>query len=669
MNEQLKIIISAEVARAKQGIKQAQDSVKTFKDKVAEAKKDVSEKFQSIGTAIHDAAGKVATGVAAAAGALLALGASTEEYRQNQALLKTAFENANGSAEQATQTYNDLYRVLGDGGQATEAAQHLAKLTTEEQALSEWATICQGVYSTFGASLPIESLTEAANETAKTGELTGALADALNWAGVGEEEFQAKLSACNTEAEREALIRQTLNGLYADAAANYEENNAKILAQRDAQANLQAQLGTLGEAMTPIQTAFTNFGATLLEKINPYITLLADTLLPKLQPALDAVATAVETAIQFIADNWGIISAVAGVIMGIVAAIELYNAVQAVKAAMDAAQVATLGGLIAAHVAQAAAAIAAIAPYLLIVAAIAAVIAIIVLCVKHWDEIKAKVKEVWDNMKQKISEVAKAIEDKVKSMVEGVKEWFGNMKENITTKVEEAKAAVSEKFEAVKTAVSEKVAAAKEAAVSKFNEIKTNLTNAATTAYSNIKGKFGDIADAVKSKLETAKNTATSIFDNIKKTMTDKIEAAKTAVSSVIEKIKGFFDFKFKLPSIPSPHFSINPQGWSVGDLLQGVIPSLGISWYAKGGVFDTPTLFAYGNGSLGGLGERGAEAVVPLENNLGWLDKLATMLNDRLGTNQNIVLNVDGKRFAEISVDSINNLTRQRGSIPLVIA
>jgi len=59
--------------------------------------------------------------------------------------------------------------VLGDSGQATEAAGHLAKLTTEEQALAEWTTICEGVYATFGDSLPIESLTEAANETAKTG--------------------------------------------------------------------------------------------------------------------------------------------------------------------------------------------------------------------------------------------------------------------------------------------------------------------------------------------------------------------------------------------------------------------------------------------------------------------------------------------------------------------
>ena len=96
--------------------------------------------------------------------------------------------------------------------------------------------------------MPIEGLTEAANETAKVGDLTGSLADALNWAGVNEEEFQAKLDACNTEAEREALIRETLTGLYKDAADSYEKNAAGILAQNEAQAKMTEAMAKLGEA-------------------------------------------------------------------------------------------------------------------------------------------------------------------------------------------------------------------------------------------------------------------------------------------------------------------------------------------------------------------------------------------------------------------------------------
>ena len=118
-----------------------------------------------IGTAVVG----ITSAVAAGATAIGSLSASTEEYRTAQAKLNTAFESAGSTAEQATETYNGLYRVLGDGDVAVEAANHLAQLTQDQQSLSEWTEICQGIYATFGDSLPIEGLTEAANETAKTG--------------------------------------------------------------------------------------------------------------------------------------------------------------------------------------------------------------------------------------------------------------------------------------------------------------------------------------------------------------------------------------------------------------------------------------------------------------------------------------------------------------------
>ena len=157
-------------------------------------------------------------------------------------------------------------------------------------------------------------------------------------------------------------------------------------------------------------------------------------------------------------------------------------------------------------------------------------------------------------------------------------------------------------------------------------------------------------------------------MENVKNALMKPVENARDLIKGIIDKIKGFFNFTVSLPHIKLPHFTLKPAGWSIGDLLKGSIPSLGISWYAKGGVFDKPTLFSYGGGALGGLGENGAEAVVPLEKNTQWLTKIAEMLSVRMGSNQPIYLNVDGKVFAEIAVDSINDLTRLRGSIPLKI-
>ena len=104
-----------------------------------------------------------------------------------------------------------------------------------------------------------------------------------------------------------------------------------------------------------------------------------------------------------------------------------------------------------------------------------------------------------------------------------------------------------------------------------------------------------------------------TVFLNIKNAIVAPIKAAKEAVGKIIEKIKGFFDFKFKLPKIKLPHFGIQPRGWHIGDLLEGIIPSLGIEWYKKGGIFRNPSVI--------GVGEAGPEAVLPI-------DKLQSIIN-----------------------------------------
>lgn len=308
MNEELKVIISAEISDLKKGVQEAKQEVDKFSSSSKVSGQQVSDAFQKVGNATKTGLKVAATAVAGTVTALLALTASTEEYRTAQAKLVTAFETAGGSAETAKNTYNDLYRVLGDGDVATEAANHLAMLTTNQKDLSEWTTICQGVYATFGDSLPIEGLTEAANETAKTGQLTGGLADALNWAGQSEEEFQAKLDACVTAQEREALIRETLTGLYSDAAAGYEKNAAALLAQNEANARMAESTAKIGEALAPVNTALTNLGAQILSQLAPYIEDFAATHLPKIVDALGNVGTVVGEVISFIANNWSVIS-------------------------------------------------------------------------------------------------------------------------------------------------------------------------------------------------------------------------------------------------------------------------------------------------------------------------------------------------------------------------
>lgn len=240
---------------------------------------------KAIGAGVAAMGAAIGAAIGAAAGAFLGLAESTREARENMGKLETGFTTAGHSAEDAKNTYTELYGILGDDGQATEAAAHLAKLTNNEKELATWTDIATGVYATFGDSLPIENLTEAANETAKTGAITGGLADALNWAGVSEDEFQASLDKCSTEQERQALITETLNGLYSDAAKKYREVNGDIIDAQKATASLNSAMAELGAIAEPIVTKLKQLAADLLQQITPFVELIGNGLVGALTGA------------------------------------------------------------------------------------------------------------------------------------------------------------------------------------------------------------------------------------------------------------------------------------------------------------------------------------------------------------------------------------------------
>lgn len=237
--------------------------------------------LNGINTAAKWAAGVV--GAATAAGtALVAVAENTREYRTEQGKLQAAFETSGFAGNEARSVYEALNSVLGDSAQAVEAANHLAKLCDNAEDLSKWTNICTGVFATFGDSLPIEGLTEAANETAKVGTVTGVLADALNWAGVSEDAFNESLANCTTEQERQALITSTLNGLYSKAADNYREVNAEVIAANAANEKLNASMALVGGAVEPVITQGKTLIAEVLERSVPYIELIASVWIPML---------------------------------------------------------------------------------------------------------------------------------------------------------------------------------------------------------------------------------------------------------------------------------------------------------------------------------------------------------------------------------------------------
>lgn len=282
-------------------LQQAGRQADNFGDEMEGAAKDAddaSSKMEKVGSVIKGLGVAIGASVAAAGAALagltksfLDLAESTREYREDQAKLDAAFTTAGFTAEQAGNAYTDFYSILGEEDRSVEAVNHLAKLCETEEELAQWTDIAAGVWATFGDSLPIEGLTEAANETAKTGQLTGALADALNWAGTSEDEFQASLDACNSEQERAALITETLNGLYEEAAENYKELNGDIMDARRAQAELTDAYAQLGAIAEPIMTTLKFMAADILNEMIPFVAMMGE----GLQGVLEGTAGSAET--------------------------------------------------------------------------------------------------------------------------------------------------------------------------------------------------------------------------------------------------------------------------------------------------------------------------------------------------------------------------------------
>lgn len=259
--------------------------------------------------------------VAALAASINELVSVTNEFQEDMGKLSVAAQQNNVSTDAANGAYRDMVGVLGETDQSVEAVNHLFALCGDNtQALSDWTNIASGVYATFGDSLPLEGLTEAANETAKVGQVTGPLADAINWAseaavqqGVAlsgnqaaidaynsaleggatqEDAFNAALAACNTEQERAQLITDTMNGVYAEAGAQYQQTNADVIAYRQSQSDLTAAMSSLGQAFMPIVTGLTKVATMLLSGVQPAVQWFV-TNLPIIAPILAGIATTI----------------------------------------------------------------------------------------------------------------------------------------------------------------------------------------------------------------------------------------------------------------------------------------------------------------------------------------------------------------------------------------
>ena len=596
--------------------------------------------------------------VTAAITGLTAAAESTREYRTEMAKLDTAFTDNGHSADSARNAYKELQGILGETEQAVETANHLAKLTDNEKDLAKWTgDILPGVFATFGASLPLEGLTEAANETAKVGQVTGPLADAINWAtaessaweaaltgndaalkafkaatdegATAEDAFNAALAECSTEQERQALITQTLSSLYGDASVAYKETNADVIAANKANEAWTESLAGVGAAVEPVLTDVKMMGAELLGKLVPVIEKLLDNL-----PTI-AVALA-----------------------GITAALVSYKiaalAATAAEKGMTLAQYAAAAAQHALNVAMNA------NPIGIIILAITALVAAFVYLWKNNEEFREFWINLWEKIKSTVSKVVewfKTVPQKIYNAILGavsrVKTWGSNLAST-------AKTAATNMVNGVVNFAKQlpgKIWSAIVGAVQKVAQWGTNMANKAKSAMTNLINTAVSTLKALPGKvLSIGGDLVTGLWNGI----SNKVAWLKSKISgfasSVLDSIKGFF----------GTHSPSRETEW-VGDMLdqglaEGMLKNINTPVKAMqrvaGGVLDAATGMNGLDVERGLQTQKSAAAVAQASATSGLAGKLDRIL---AAIERGQIITIDGKQLIGATADGYDNALGQR--------
>ena len=455
--------------------KAAKKSGKNIDDSMMQAtRKVVAFKNKSL-TALGDFAKKgVKAAGAAVAGmtaAFIALDGATEEYRVAQGKLNAGFQAAGFSTDVARKSYRNFYAILGDTDTATEASQLLANMAKNAEDVTKWTRIAAGVHGTFGDSLPIEGLVESANETARTGKVTGVFADALNWVGIMEDDFNAKLEKTTDVSKRNQLIMDTLSKTYDKAADSFYANNQQVINARRNHATLDEMLAKVGDTSSKLKSQlWVLAGAaedgsirsgSALDWVQKKADALTDWLsnldLSNLKKQFDEkfaqTLQKAGDAVQWCRDNSDTLIATLKVLAGMWAVKKvldfnsgLTNSISTIGGAVTTLLTMTgvLGGQAAATgtatVAQTGLNAAMTAnPIGAVILAIEALIAVGVLLYKNWDTIKAGAQSLWNKFKDVSIRIGTAFSgafNKVKNAAKTALEWVGDKLSWLNDKIE-----------------------------------------------------------------------------------------------------------------------------------------------------------------------------------------------------------------------------------------
>lgn len=255
--------------------------------------------------------------------------------------------------------------------------------------------------------------------------------------------------------------------------------------------------------------------------------------------------------------------------------------------------------------------------------------------------------------------LAKSAWNTMKGMVDNVLGFFKSLWDNSVKMVNGMVTGVIKFFTNMFNSVKNIFGMLRTFGASIWNALSQAILGTARGIWNGVKSTFNNLFSSVKGIFNNIWNTAKSIFNNVKNAITNPIETAKNVVKGAIDKIKGFFsNFKVK---IPMPHFKIS------GDIdlnpLDGdgfSLPKFSVDWYAKGGLFNGPSVI--------GVGEAGPEAVVPLQGHRmqPFAEAIAEQINSRdddvhRGGDIIVPVEIDGREVARVTAPYMDSQLRRR--------
>lgn len=547
---------------------------------------------------------------------VLGLSDATREYRKTLATLDTAANDAGVNTDKMREKFADLMGVFNDEGSVTEGLNNLMAAGFDEKNIDAITAQLEGAALKFKDTLKFEGVSDGLQETLATGKAIGPFAELLERSGVNLETFDEGLGKATTSAEKQNYVLQELSKLgLADVSKNFREQNKEMIAAEKANVEYQNSVAELGKKVEPITTKIREGFTKIIEKVLELVggTDL-DSLGEKIDGAfdtfIDEIIPAIVDGLKWIIDNKdSIIAGVAG--MG--AAFLAWKAttiIQGVVGAIKAWTLATQGQTVAQRLLNLAMSA---NPIGLVISLIAGLVTAFVLLWNKSEAFRNFFIGMWEGIKTAVGVVVEWIKENWKTMllfitnpVAGVFKYLYDNFEGFRNFVDDTVKSVKNFFSGLWSSMRKGASDAWSGIKSIFSKVGSFFSTTFSNAWQKVKDIFstgGKIFDGIKDGIVSA---FTDIVNRLIRGINKIVSVPFNALNKVLDKIRdveiaGFSPFKGLISEISVPE-----------------IPEL-----FKGGVLK--------KGQIGLLEGRGAEAVVPLEKNLGWIKKVAAQLARQL--------------------------------------